>query len=124
MTGVLESRKEGRLLRLVLNRPEKRNALNAALCRDLNTALAEVQNDNDVGAILLTGKRIEYGFCASGSYLEDVSATVKALDSAVEIAFRIGNHSGPWNRSVCAALKTVKDSFLARGRQFENSAVV
>jgi enoyl-CoA hydratase/carnithine racemase len=55
MSDVLGTRREGRLLRLALNRPDKRNALNAALCRDLTAALAEVQNDAEIGAILLTG---------------------------------------------------------------------
>src|SRR5438309_452356 len=55
MSEVLQISKEGRLLRLALNRPEKRNALNAALCRDLTAALAEAQHDAEIGAILLTG---------------------------------------------------------------------
>ena len=55
MTNLLQSRQEGRLLRLILNRPDKRNALNAALCRELTSALAEAQNAAEIGAILLTG---------------------------------------------------------------------
>src|SRR3954470_19923601 len=54
MTDVLHSVRERRLLRLTLNRPEKRNALNAALCQALVTALDGAARDPSVGAILLT----------------------------------------------------------------------
>lgn len=53
MTGHLLSAREGRLLRLTLNRPDKRNALDAALCRELVDALDGAANDTGVSAILL-----------------------------------------------------------------------
>ena len=59
------------MLRLTLNRPEKRNALNAELCRDLAEAPREADYDPAVGAILLSanGK----SFCA-GMDLDEVDA--------------------------------------------------
>jgi enoyl-CoA hydratase/carnithine racemase len=62
MTDLLHSLREGRILRLTLNRPEKRNALDAALCRALVEALEAAQDDASVGAILLTGNG--KAFCA------------------------------------------------------------
>jgi enoyl-CoA hydratase/carnithine racemase len=53
MTEHLLSAREGRLLRLTLNRPDKRNALDAALCRELVDALDGAAADPSVGAILL-----------------------------------------------------------------------
>ena len=50
---ILEVSREGRVLRLVLNRPEKRNALNGALCQQLVAAIEEGDRDTGVGAILL-----------------------------------------------------------------------
>ncbi len=44
---------QGRLRRLTLNRPDKRNALDVALCRSLLDALREAASDPTVGAILL-----------------------------------------------------------------------
>jgi enoyl-CoA hydratase/carnithine racemase len=88
MTDILESRREGRLLRLLLNRPEKRNALNAQLCRELVHALETAERDSKVGAILLTG----YGkhFCA-GMDLSEVGALDAAeINSAQEQLFTIG----------------------------------
>ena len=44
---------QGRLRRLTLNRPDKRNALDVALCRSLLDAVREAASDRTVGAILL-----------------------------------------------------------------------
>ena len=38
-----------------LNRPKARNALNAALMQDLLWALQQLDNDPDIGAIVITG---------------------------------------------------------------------
>src|SRR5260221_9974140 len=54
MNSLVASR-EGRLLRLVLNRPDKRNALNGALCQELVAAIEQGDRDPGVGAILLSG---------------------------------------------------------------------
>ena len=62
MTAPLHSVREGRILRLTLNRPEKRNALDRALCRALVDAFEAAERDAAVGAILVAanGK----AFCA------------------------------------------------------------
>src|SRR5260370_42617991 len=62
MTDVLDSVREGRLLRLTLNRPDKRNALDAKLCRALLRALDDACGDPGVGVIVLTGQG--KAFCA------------------------------------------------------------
>jgi enoyl-CoA hydratase/carnithine racemase len=55
MSDLLLTEQHGRVVRLVLNRPEKRNALNSALCRDLVDALSRAGRDPGVGAIVLAG---------------------------------------------------------------------
>ena len=62
MSELLETVREGRLLHLTLNRPDKRNALNVDLCRHLVDAIELSARDRSIGAILLTanGK----SFCA------------------------------------------------------------
>lgn len=42
-----------RVLRITLNRPEKRNALTSAMCTDIVKAVRSAQNDTHVGAILI-----------------------------------------------------------------------
>ncbi len=50
---------------LTLNRPERRNALNAELVGDLRAGLARADADSEVGAIVLTGAG-DKAFCAGG----------------------------------------------------------
>jgi Enoyl-CoA hydratase/carnithine racemase len=45
---MLRISRDGRVLRLELNRPEKRNALNGDLCRELAAAIEE--GDRDTGS--------------------------------------------------------------------------
>jgi enoyl-CoA hydratase/carnithine racemase len=54
--------REGRVLRLTLNRPDKRNALNLEMCREIVSALRDANNDQTLGAILLAGSG--KAFCA------------------------------------------------------------
>lgn len=62
-TPLLEHR-EGRVLRLVLNRPDRLNALTAELHDQLLHALEAAAGDESVGAVVLTGSG--RGFCAGG----------------------------------------------------------
>lgn len=81
---LVETSRDGRLLRLVLNRPEKRNALNIALCRELIAALESAQDDPEVGAVLLSGNG--KAFCA-GMDLNEVTTSVDDLHDRLFTAF-------------------------------------
>jgi 2-(1,2-epoxy-1,2-dihydrophenyl)acetyl-CoA isomerase len=67
---VLLSQMRGGLLVLTMNRPESRNAMNAALCNALVDQLARVAEDRGVRAVILTG--------AGGSF--SVGGDVKAMN--------------------------------------------
>jgi enoyl-CoA hydratase/carnithine racemase len=71
MSESLQINREGRVLHLVLNRPDRRNALNMELCSALGAALEEAEQDAGVGAILLGGNG--KSFCA-GMDLHEVLA--------------------------------------------------
>jgi len=62
MTASLETIRQDRVLQVILNRPDKRNALNAELCRSLADTLEEAAADPSLGAILLCGRG--KSFCA------------------------------------------------------------
>ena len=89
MTDLLHSVREGRLLRLTLNRPDKRNALDTALCRALVDALDDAARDPDVGAILLTANgRV---FCAGMDLAEiEEGSHAGEIDAVHERLFTIG----------------------------------
>jgi enoyl-CoA hydratase/carnithine racemase len=85
---MLQVSREGRLLRLTLNRPEKRNALNGVLCRELVAAIEEGEKDPRVGAILLCGAG--KSFCAGMDLDEMLTPAEAGLGEAHERLFTIG----------------------------------
>jgi enoyl-CoA hydratase len=60
--------RDGRVAVLTLNRPSALNALNAQLMNETVTALAELDRDRDVGAIVITGS--EKAFAAGADVKE------------------------------------------------------
>lgn len=52
---MIEQKKEKQTLTVVLNRPDKRNALNAELVTELKSVLKEAADDNSVRVVILTG---------------------------------------------------------------------
>ncbi len=87
----LDINREGRVLRLTLNRPEKRNALDTETCLKLADAVEEAQHDRSVGSILIesTGQV----FCA-GMDLDEVLAPDAASRTSIhERVFTMGARS-------------------------------
>ncbi len=54
MSTNLQVSLDGRVLRVTLNRPEKRNALSLAMCRELIETFNRAERDPGIGAVLLT----------------------------------------------------------------------
>lgn len=88
MPEVLQTNRQGRVLHLVLNRPEKRNALSAQLCADLVAALEAADRDSFVGAILVSGNGKH--FCAGMDLSEVHSIDTARINRAQEQLFTIG----------------------------------
>lgn len=65
---------DGHVARIVMNRPEKRNALNHALLDDIDSALRTAEADDDVRVIVLSGAGPSFsaGYDLSGSYYTSV----------------------------------------------------
>jgi enoyl-CoA hydratase/carnithine racemase len=77
-----------RVLHLTLDRPEKRNALNLSLCRDLVAAFERANTDPAVAAILLSGNG--KAFCAGMDLNEALLADRTELDAVHEQLFTAG----------------------------------
>jgi enoyl-CoA hydratase/carnithine racemase len=88
MPANLIRQREGRVVRLTLNRPEKRNALDLALCRTLVDALAGADADRGVGAILLDGAGTV--FCSGMDLSEVLDAAPDELIPVHGDLFSIG----------------------------------
>ena len=84
----MRTTREGRLLRLTLDRPEKRNALSFSLCADLVAALDSAASDSGVGAILLEADGS--AFCAGMDLDESVTADAAQLTAIHERLFTFG----------------------------------
>ncbi len=86
--GPLASALDGGVLTLTLDRPEKRNALGAALIEALHAALDRAELDAEVRVVLLTGAGKD--FCA-GADLDELLASAEASAEANEAAaLRLG----------------------------------
>jgi enoyl-CoA hydratase/carnithine racemase len=81
-------RREGRLLILTLNRPEKRNALSGALCRALVERVEGVESDRGVGAVLIEANGTV--FCAGMDLDETLSPDVPEQTAIHEQLFTLG----------------------------------
>jgi enoyl-CoA hydratase/carnithine racemase len=88
MNAPLEAHQQDRLLRLTLNRPEKRNALSIELCCDLVSALERAAADPSIGAVLLTGSG--KSFCAGMDLTEALSADPSEVNRVQTQLFMIG----------------------------------
>jgi Enoyl-CoA hydratase/isomerase len=79
----LQGRREGRIEIVTLNRPAQRNAMSAALVDELIAVIRAIENDPDVGAVVLVGAGA--GFCA-GSGLGGLAAMDTAARRGFEAA--------------------------------------
>lgn len=64
----LSARLDGRMLRVTLNKPERRNIIDDAVNRQLSDVLTEAAMDRDVAVIVLTGEGPV--FCAGGDMIK------------------------------------------------------
>ena len=87
-TDILKMSEDGGILTLLLNRPEKRNALNGALVGSLAAALEGARDREAIRVILLRGAGPD--FC-SGADLEELEGMLdQSQDAGLEDARRLG----------------------------------
>lgn len=80
-----------RVLHLTLNRPDKRNALNADMCSDIVEAITSAQNDQHVASVLISAAG--QVFCAGMDVDEAVEAAGAHLAEVHEKLFTAGANS-------------------------------
>jgi enoyl-CoA hydratase/carnithine racemase len=89
---VLQIKRAENYVTLTLNRPEKRNALNRALIEALEGALASVQEDKAVRAVIIRGAG--RGFC-SGLDLRDIESLGTGGTTFDQVIKRLGQLTVP-----------------------------
>ncbi len=109
----LASVRVGGILTLTLNRPDKRNALSAALVEALHQALEAADLDADVRVVVLTGAGKD--FCA-GADLGELLASADASAEANEAtALRLGSLFGCIRQLPKPVVAVVRGRALAGG---------
>ena len=89
MSGPLLLRDRSRgILTLTLNRPDKRNALSAALIADLSAAIADAGLDSEVRVVCVRGAGKD--FCAGADLAELLASADRALEENEADAMHLG----------------------------------
>jgi methylglutaconyl-CoA hydratase len=99
---------------ITLNRPEKRNALDAQTVRELKDALCAAQEDADVRVILLRGEGRDFCAGADLAQLERIAAGARPLEN-LEDAMAIGNLFIDMRRSDKPIIAAVQGNAIAGG---------
>jgi len=96
---------EGRIRVLTLNRPERRNALSAALRHDLTEAFRTARDDREIWAIVLTGAG-DKAFCAGADLKEGaaIGPGDMAASDMIETALQLFEAVVGCGKPVIAAL--------------------
>lgn len=87
----LRIHKEKRILRITLNRPDKRNALTMAMCQEIVDAVESAQDKPDIGSILIDAEG--RSFCAGMDLDEAVADKSQRSIATHERLFSIGRTS-------------------------------
>lgn len=89
---------ENNILTVTINRPDKLNAINRDVMNDLNLVLDEMENNNEVKAVILTGAG-QKGFVAGADITEFLGLSKEEgqalAQKGQDIFFRIENNSKP-----------------------------
>ncbi|WP_329047342.1 enoyl-CoA hydratase-related protein [Amycolatopsis sp. NBC_01488] len=86
MTATVRYTKSGHVARVTLDRPEVLNAMNAAMHEELGEVWADVQRDDDVRAVVLTG---------AGGRAFSVGQDLKELDAGPRAVSSFGSRGKP-----------------------------
>lgn len=87
----LDVEKNGRVLRIVLDRQEKRNALTFEMCDGISAAVENAQDDSDIGSILIIANGPV--FCSGMDIAERVSGDGTRLSQVHDRLFTMGAKS-------------------------------
>ncbi len=79
MTDIVTSEARGQAVQITINRPERRNAINEALCAGIAAAIDAAEANAEVRAIVLTGAG-EQSFCAGGDLKPSADGSPFALE--------------------------------------------
>ena len=65
----MEISSDGRIATITLNRPEKKNAINLSMHREIDSVLSHLSNEKNLGALIVTGTKDSF---SAGADVRDV----------------------------------------------------
>jgi methylglutaconyl-CoA hydratase len=101
------------IARIVLNRPEKRNALDGALVKKIGTDLASAEADSAIHVVLLTGEGPD--FCSGADLAELRAMASNGPAENIAAARAIGDLFLAIRRHRCPVIAAVRGRALAGG---------
>ena len=101
------------IARIVLNRPEKRNALNAELVTRISAGLAEAAADPDTRVVLISGEGAD--FCSGADLAELRAITENGPAENLASARALGQLFVDIRRHRCPVIAAVRGRALAGG---------
>jgi enoyl-CoA hydratase/3-hydroxyacyl-CoA dehydrogenase len=98
----LDINKETRVARLILNRPNRANAFNADFIVEINKALGELEKNDDVRCVVITGAGAN--FCGGADFAAFASGQVDAAISFSEAPHEVFTRIETFPKPVIAAI--------------------
>jgi methylglutaconyl-CoA hydratase len=106
--------RQGAVARITLNRPEKRNALDAVMIAELQRALAELAADGAINVVLLRGAGRDFCAGADLAALQRLTASAGPIDNLAD-AMQLGELLIAMRRHRCIIVATVQGNAIAGG---------
>ncbi len=100
---ILTERVAGGVALITLNRPEKLNALNFGLARDLDEELTRIENDDAVQVVVITGAG-DRAFSAGADIYEMVGLSAEQLAARQEFRNRSTWHIATFRKPIIGAI--------------------
>jgi methylglutaconyl-CoA hydratase len=106
--------RDGAVATVLLNRPEKRNALDSRTIDGLHTAFAELEHEDDVRVIVLTGAGPDFCAGADLAQLQRIAAGAGPIENLRD-AERLGNLMVRMRRCSKPIIAAVRGNAIAGG---------
>jgi enoyl-CoA hydratase/3-hydroxyacyl-CoA dehydrogenase len=98
----LDINKETKVAKLILNRPNRANAFNADFITEINKALGELEKDENVRCVIITGAGVN--FCGGADFAAFASGEVDAAINFSEAPHEVFTRIETYHKPVIAAI--------------------
>ncbi|HEX6801055.1 MAG TPA: enoyl-CoA hydratase/isomerase family protein, partial [Candidatus Binatia bacterium] len=98
--------RDGKVAIITLNRPEKLNAMNYELAAELDEELTNIENDDAVGCVVLTGAGPR-AFSAGGDIMQMVKSTPEEMAARTDKRREMNWHLATFVKPIIGAINGI-----------------